>query len=696
MNNSEGPHSYRWIERGVLFLLIVFMCVHTLPKAWKSLITDFPNYYLSASLAHEGFDTSRMYEWNWLEREKDHRAIDVKGIGLVPITPFSTLFIWPLTTFPPLTAKRIWILLNLMMLFPIGWFLQSMTGLAYRRIALAFALCFPLYRNLEFGQFYVFLLLLIVAACWAHLRGLEALEGSLVAVAAACKIFPIILFVLLLQRRAWRALLWGSITGVAAVALSVLMYGWNVHRTYLEQILPWALHGDAMPPYLSNASISGILHLFFLPEPQWNPSPWHTSALCYALLMPTLQMLVLAPAILMINRKDRSAECIMLEWAALLTASLAISTVPALYNFVLMVLPMCAVSAVLLRRRRHGLVAVLLVAYIGIGLPMPAFANPTGLAILLYASRLFLTLCVLAGIYWLLWTGLSVKRFETDWSRLGWAAFLLVTLALSIRSTFIRESAVRLEYAFRQRIQPQGFLNADPKADGGEIRYIAFTLEGYSLIPQDIAKEAGADDLSFTSGSGQLWVERSKDSRSAISNLLDKSVPHINDARDPMISVDGRRLAFIRDDHGRGKLIVRNALESAAAAEIALTPPSLNVYEASFQSEGEYAFSATAAGGTPEIFLTDATHKNEALTLGESRYPALSPDGRWLAYSRLEHGVWNLWLWDRKTDATNRIGDVPCNEIESSWDGDSKTLLYSTDCGRSLWFTAIARRRVIP
>jgi hypothetical protein len=27
---------------------------------------------------------------------------------------------------------------------------------------------------------------------------------------------------------------------------------------------------------------------------------------------------------------------------------------------------------------------------------------------------------------------------------------------------------------------------------------------------------------------------------------------------------------------------------------------------------------------------------------------------------------------------------------------DSKTLLYSTDCGRSLWFTAIARRRVIP
>ena len=47
---------------------------------------------------------------------------------------------------------------------PIGWFLRSMTGLSYQRVALALALCFPLHRNLEYGQFYIFLLLLIAAA----------------------------------------------------------------------------------------------------------------------------------------------------------------------------------------------------------------------------------------------------------------------------------------------------------------------------------------------------------------------------------------------------------------------------------------------------------------------------------------------------------------------------------------------------
>lgn len=84
------------------------------------------------------------------------------------------------------------------------------------------------------------------------------------------------------------------------------------------------------------------------------------------------------------------------------------------------------------------------------------------------------------------------------------------------------------------------------------------------------------------------------------------------------------------------------------------------------------------------------------VTIADARYPAISPDGRWLAYSRIERGVWNLWLTDLATGATRRIEDVPCNQIQPSWERDGKTLLYGTDCGRSLWFTAVARRSVLP
>jgi Tol biopolymer transport system component len=67
-----------------------------------------------------------------------------------------------------------------------------------------------------------------------------------------------------------------------------------------------------------------------------------------------------------------------------------------------------------------------------------------------------------------------------------------------------------------------------------------------------------------------------------------------------------------------------------------------------------------------------------------------------MAFSRLENGSWNLWLRDQETGKIQRVANEPCNQIEPSWEPDSKTLVYATDCGRSLWLTAIARRRVIP
>jgi hypothetical protein len=335
------PRAFCWFERVILLVAGLFLLAHSIPRAWRTLNTDFPNYYMAARLAHEGYDTSRMYEWQWIEREKDHRGLDIRVIGLLPLTPFSTLAVYSLTGLEPLTAKHIWILLSLACLIPIGWMLRVMTGLSSRRIAILILLSFPLYRNLLYGQFYVLLLLMIVAACFSYLRGYRVLAGALLAIAAACKVFPALFFVFFLQRRDWRALASGVVTGFAALAVSSGVFGWNAHRVWLQEILPWVMHGEALGTYATTPSISGILHVLFLSEPQWNPHPWHDSPMLYALLAPTLQMLALAPAILLIKKSDHSRSQVLLEWSALLTASLAISTIPASYNFVLMVFPVC-------------------------------------------------------------------------------------------------------------------------------------------------------------------------------------------------------------------------------------------------------------------------------------------------------------------------------------------------------------------
>jgi hypothetical protein len=689
-----------WVERFALLVAIAFLGLHTLPRSWTKLNTDFPNYYLMTRLAYEGYDTSRIYEWTWVQREKDHRSLDIPAVGMVPLTPFSALAMWPLGALPALAAKHAWIIASLALLVPLAWFVHSLTGLSYRRIALVLAFSFPLQRNLLYGQFYVFLLVLIVAACWCYVRGQYVLSGALIAVAAACKIFPVLLVVIFVRRRNWRAISSFAITGMGTAAASIAVFGWSVNRTYLQQVLPWALHGEAMQPYIpSAASISGLLHYLLLSEPQWNPHPWHNSPLLYAVLQPALQMLLLAPAVLLIRRNDSTPAQIILEWIGLLTASLAISTAPASYHFVLIAFPVCVLIAPIIQRRMISWIIALVVAYLGIGLPIPIPGRQIGPAILLFTPRLFLMVAVLAGIYLLLWRSLRVPASPSNWSQYAWASFMGLAVLLNTFSSFERERGVRKEYAYRVPLESPSLLNGDPVDAGSVINYLAGSENGYRLVTAGDTTwidPSPDDDLSFTFGPRRALVEKARSGVSEITDPFDSGRAIVEDGLNPMLSLDGRSLAFVRAERGRGRLMMQQPPQSGHITEAALTPLSINVYDASFISERDFAVSGSEEGRPPQIYLTDQSHENTPLDLGESRFPALSPDGHWMAYSHLEHGVWNLWIRDGNTGATHRVAEVPCNQIEPSWESDSKTLVYANDCGRSLWFTAIARRRVIP
>ena len=612
--------------------------------------------------------------------------------------PFSTLFVWPLTGLAPLAAKHVWLLLNLALLVPLCWLLRSMTGLSYQRIALAFALSFPLHRNLLYGQFYLLLLLFIVAGCWAYLRGYHVLAGVLVAIAAAAKIFPVLFFIFFLQRRAWRALLAGAVTGMAALAVSVAVFGWNLHRTYLHEILPWTLRGEGLPPYATaSASISSVLHYLFLAEPQWNPQPWHNSPLCYALLQPTLQLLALAPAILLIRRQrphSRPESC----WSGPRCWSRRWPSPPARPRITL-----CSWRCRCACWRHDccnasGMAGwVFCLSFISASVfPCNSPTAMIGPKILLYVPRLPLTLALLLGIYLLLWHDLRFEDFSWEWTHSAWAAAMAGALLFSVHSSLHRERAMRQEYAYRLPLQTQALLAANPRLarDGGSLRclYPERLPTGWQDEDGPWLDPAADDELSFAGNSLDIWVERGLSPRSAIVNLRDPARAVVDNAREPMLSADGQSLAFVRDHRGRGQLMVRRGLRSDAGIEVPLTGPSLNVYEASFLSEKEYAFSAVEDGRPPQIYLTDATHANAPLSLGESRYPALSPDGRWMAYSHLQDGMWNLWLRDQRTGSTRRLADVPCNQIQPSWEEGSKTLAL----WHRLWPQPVVHRRRTP
>lgn len=165
--------THRWLriaEWVLLVFLVVHFCVRAMPTAWRLVKTDFPDYYLVAELARQHYDTSRVYEWVWLERQKDRRDIDDPMVDFVPTTAFSALFVYPLTTMPVLVAKHCWMVFNFGLVIATIYLLHVMTQFSWRRIGLLVALSMPLRSDFIAGQYYVLLLFLLTLACHLYLR----------------------------------------------------------------------------------------------------------------------------------------------------------------------------------------------------------------------------------------------------------------------------------------------------------------------------------------------------------------------------------------------------------------------------------------------------------------------------------------------------------------------------------------------
>jgi hypothetical protein len=689
----------RWkhVEIGVFLILCAYFCFSALPKAWRTLHTDFPNYYLTARLIRERVDTARAYEWQWIQREKDHRSIDQRVVGLAPITPFSTLLILPIAKLPPLMAKHVWIVVNLGLLIAVCFLLSSISGLSRWQTGILLGASIPLQRNLAFGQYYILLLFVLSAACWASQRRHACWAGTLVGVAAALKIYPILLLLYFLRKKEWKGVAACVVTLCAAFGISILVLGWGMHRTYLNEVLPWTLHGECLPPYnLASQSLSTLLHKLFVYEPQWNPHPAVQAAWLLAVLHPLLQAALMVPAVLWINRRETNADRVALEWSGLLIVALAISTIAASYHLTVLIIPVAVLCAYFLRERKYLGLAWTSICFIAAGYPGWRSDVGGGWHSLLAVPRLYALVLLAGTVIYLL---KQCKENEIRSAQMLWALGLATVVFVNIATSLQRQQGMFADYQYRVSMADDALLAANPAAySNGDVVYVALGKDGYHVSSISSASDkskpwpsySDGDQLSVTVVDGQVWTEDVA-SHSVVRSAM-KPGMSISDAESPVFSVDGHHVAFLRDVEGKKQLFVRNA----SGNERQMTSSPMNVYEAAFLSDASLVFSATAGDANPTLYRLGSHGEAISLEVGEARYPAASADGRWLAYSGFIRGNWNLYLRDFDNGSTKRLTDMPCNQIELSWEADSKTLLYATDCGRALWFTAIARRRVVP
>jgi hypothetical protein len=690
-------YAARWIrigEWGLLALLAVYFGGRILPNAWRSLNTDFPDYYLTAQLTREGNNISQAYEWVWLQRQKDHRNIDQPIVGLGAITPFSTLVVWPLTSMPPLTAKRFWLSLNLGFVLGITLLLRSLTQISWRRIALITFLSEPLQKNLIYGQYYILLLFVLALAFWCYVRRKRFFSGLLIGLAFGLKLFPLIYLIYFLRKKDWSAFAGGIIGSAGAGIVSLAVFGLQLNRVFIGQVLPWALRGEGMDPYnVSTNSIATLLHRFCIYEPQWNPHPAIHAPWLFSLLLPLVQTILFAPAVLLAEPDSVKPRQLNLEWSAMLLSSLVISTLPASYHFTLLILPVCLMWEAI--QERFGFIGpiALLVLYVAIGYSGWGAIGAVSGSALLSVPRLYLMilLCLLNYVL------LAARWRDSEYKQNNrvWVSVFSILMLFNIVSGLLHQRGLYEDYQWRLPAAKEMLQAIGPVVQNDSVLFTALLPDGYhAALQRDHVIEfdkGTVDQLSVAATEKKRWTEETGRESTIVSDFPDRG--EIHQAQNPVVSSNGKRLAFLREEHGETGIWLR-LLDQPAQADRRMTSADLDVLEMSFLHNGSIAFSAMTRGGAPRLFAVDKYGTINSLGSDETRYPAASPDGHWLAYSKLEGGNWHLWLRDLYNGETKRLTNAACNNVEATWSADSKTLVYASDCGRALWFTALCRRPI--
>lgn len=716
------PRKWRSLGERILLtlLILLFACLGFIP-AWRNLNSDFPNYYVVARLYRQGYPLERVYEWVWFQRHADVAGIGRRLVSYIPLTLPSALVISPLSSLPALQAKRCWLLLNLAFMVLTFVLLVRSTKLGPQRVGLLIFLAFvPLCSNFLFGQMHVLVLLLLTTAAWLYFEDRFFTSGLTLAVAAALKIYPGLFLIFFLVKKQWQAAA-GLVIGTGvAVLLSIHLFGMDACRVYAREVLPFAMRGQIVDPYnVTWGSLSALLARLFIYEPELNPSPVVHLPWLYALLYSLILAVICAMFVWAIRwGKAVDQSRAKIEWASYLFLLLLISSQPASYHFVSLILPAVLITDYLLERDQWTRAAVVTGLYVLVcgSYQRLCPADPSGWRIILCFPRLLFML--LFG--WLVVRILVSSAEEPAENRLRSSNSLLSAGAFVILFAIGFGGNVRHfrgqfdNYESRVLTAPGSLIAADPVVRPGEVLFTALVPRFLPTLPDTYAiHELGAGSVtSFAVGgdwfhptagedSDAAWAELATNTGSRIVRFstaaplhsLSEVTVEVKGAEQPVVSSDGGLLAFMREVGGRNSLWTRQLKGQPRSPDRQIAGPDYDVREASFFPDHRVIFSSRRDGRF-RLYVTNplsATVEEMSPPNCSARYPAISRDGKWMAFSCELDGTWQLQALNFETGKQFQFTDGDCNCISPAWTLDSKSLIYATDCGRGLGMTALAK-----
>jgi hypothetical protein len=345
MTDRQPPPLALWIARLAVVAGFAVILSTAFRTAWTHLGTDFPNYYTAAVAARHHEPLPDYYDWTWFARRMNRAGIENQLGGYVPQSPATMLPMIPIAGVPPLTAKRIWLVLDLVLLPAVIGMLARMTGVRWELLAIL-VLCGyrSLMTNFLFGQYYIFLLFLMTLTLRLFAENLDGVSGFVSGATAVMKLYPGPLVIYFVAKRAWASVL-GMIAGALCVGgIALLLFGWSGIAFYLTHILPRTLEGSSVDPYnAATATPNVMLHKLFLRETELNPHPLFYKPWLFFFLRTAMQLGLVGFAAMGIVWKGERDRLRDFAWFLILLVLISSST--ANHTYILLLAPV----AVLLR-----------------------------------------------------------------------------------------------------------------------------------------------------------------------------------------------------------------------------------------------------------------------------------------------------------------------------------------------------------
>jgi hypothetical protein len=716
------PEGARRLIRLVEFLALLVLCALFVAKGllpgWRSLRSDFGNYYIVARLLLEHYPMDRIYDWIWLQRAKDHLSIQEPYAAFLGLTPFSALPLLPLAWLDALEAKRIWLVMNLGILAGSIYGMHKVTGIGRRRVALIGFLAFiPLRNNFALGQMHVVVLALLVLAYWLYTRNMKLGCGTALGLAASLKVYPLFFVFFFLRKREWKAaaVLVGSTLGLLAACFPI--FGLPAMREFLIAQFPRMLRGEVTDPFnLWAPSASTLFHRVFIAQPQTNPHPIFESPFLFALLYPLWQLGLLAVTLVLISPtsadpKRADSHRRALEWASWICLLLALSTEPASYHRVVLafvaVLGLYAIESAWRK-------AVLLVCYFVACNVHPIVSDQHLFRAILVD---FLPLWALVAMQFCLLAALQARqnvplapldaRFDLPRLKTAWvlATFIAIWGTVSA-TTFVH---VRGMSSSNDRMDRSIGVSGrfSPHMSDNHLLTVAMVVEGYRVLDENGSHyQTDPDGTEFDQlaiaanpNSRLIWIEAAEEGHSRLVELQTDpgntgSVPiaTILDAESPALSPDGKSLMFIRETRGIGSAWIvsldKDGQVLTAPAPIGLA--GMDVRDGEFSGPDSILVSAAEKGVTHLFVIRGGeSPQRDFSNVDAMDLPVPNAEDSMLLYEQEINGVWRLFASEPERGRAMQLTFGDCNAYDPMW-LDATHAIYVSDCGRGMKFGALA------